>query len=188
MSLGDLGERAPLERGPTREQLIHEQAHEIDVGADVEGLAAGGLRSQVFCLREAAQIALARSADLCRPRSSRLKVERVSNARAGQRSPLAPERIADEEDVGGLDVEVQDVGLMKCLHGGEHLGDDALTRFGVEGLWVAHALAEVAPIEERLDREEEPLGTDADVQGGHEVGVAKRGRTFGVVEQLICGG
>ena len=147
----------------------------VDVCAGIERLAAGDLGRDVLGARVAGAGHLG---------GRLVEGHQVPHADAGDDCALHPERIANQENIAGLEVEVELVGLVERRQGRKHLKAYAHCAAGFERAVALHHLGEAVG-EHRLNQEREAVLVVAEAKDRHQVGVAQRGGLLGVGERVL---
>ena len=144
-----------VERARASHQLVEHRARREEVAAAVHDLASHLLRRHVF------------GGAHHHPRARDVAHGEAGHAEVHDLDPALP----GEEDVGGLDVAVDDpdlVGVGQAFEHGDHDRDLALEAEGRSG---PHRVEEVVPAEELHRDVGRAVGVVAEVEDGHHVGV-----------------
>ena len=167
----ELQRRVGFEDPLAGDEPIRDAAQRVDVRAAVDDAASerqlrrqiGGRSGDRALAGEAPVLPLRRPGRLDQPEVEHLHEVALAASSAGV-------------DVGGLDVAVDEPGVVRVLQGVAHLQQEVHGPLGRDGTEPAHELLQVQSVEQLHDVIEGPARRDAEVVELHRVGRVERGR------------
>ena len=172
---GDLGRRAAGEliRPAAGEQFVQQHAERVDVGGGRDHLAADLFRAGVFRRhqREAVRRGRVRLA-------AKVGIEQLGDAEIEQLGRA----VGGHQDVGGLDVAMDDQVLVRVLHRCADFREHLESRRGVQAARLA-VLVDRLPLDELHREVGQAVGRGAAVEQAADVGMVEAGEYLALVAE-----
>ncbi len=169
-----------LEGELTGEELEEHEAEGVDVGARVEGVALGLLGGHVLGGADGGAQLGAFALD-----DGGVLSEGLGDAEVEDLGEVSDACDGFEDDVGGLEVAVDDVAAVGLLEACGDLDEDAEGASQLDGVVLPEELLQGAPGDELHDEEEGAVGLFAEVEDGDDVGVSEPGEDAGLAHEVV---
>ena len=153
------------------QHLVDDRSHRVDVRARVGGLSGGLLGRHVFGRAHGH----ARPGEAAAGLGGLLDLGALGDAEVEHLDEVGLALPADEQDVLGLEVAVDDAGVVGGLEGVAHLGGDVQRPRGGEGTFLEDHEAQLDPLDELHDEEERAVAGRPRVGDVDDVGVSGLG-------------